>query len=352
MGILVAALILCITCAVLLSETKIVYTLRRRIFYFFAFILIFSVRTFVEPSSLPDLPVYQDVFELSNYASLGEILKGEYLSVGEIGFLLLCKLSSIISDNFHFLLAIISVIWICLYFNLFKKYSPYYAVPVLLLLVTEFPQSLFVLRQHLAIAVWLFAYSSIINRDFKTFLLIAVIATSFHTTGLIFFPIYFLYGMMSKKSFFLCVLLLSVCVLVGFAGLNLINGAMGLSYDNYISGERSGESNLTVFMIRTMYFISYWYFCRTKIFEPGIYRLITTIMILSIIIAFWGTSFSLTGRIVRYFTPACMLLVPIVMKHIQSKYIRYSYFICIMLLNVYMIFGGSMSEFIKDYTWL
>lgn len=351
MDIIFINLCLCICCAFLLNRTKLAFPTRKKIFYFFAFIQIFYLRTFVNPYSLPDLSVYQNIFEASKYAYFKEIIKGEYLAVGETGYILLCKLCSLATNNFHFLLAVISIIWIYSYFNLFNKYSPYYyAVPILLLFVTEFPQSLFVLRQHLAIAIWLFAYPSIIKRDVKSFILIGILATSFHTTGVFFFPIYFIYGMMERKSFFYIVIALSICTLIGFNSINVINDLMGLSYDNYISGTKSGESNLTAFAIRLIYFLSYWFFCRTKIFEPGINRLVTTVMIFGIVIALCGTSFSLTGRIVRYFTPAVMLLVPIVMYNIKSKVIRYTYFVCILCLNAYITFFGSISEFLVGYS--
>lgn len=350
MSILVLNLFLCVFLALLVSGLKVDYPTRRKIFYILVFIPIFSLRTFVEPSSLPDLPEYENMLDLSKFAGYIEILKGEYFIICEIGYFLLCKLCSSISGNFHFFLSVVSVVWICAYFNLFRKYSPYFAASVLLLLVTEFPQSLFVLRQHLAMAIWLVAYPSVIRRDLKTFLLIGILATSMHTTGLFFFPVYFLYSMMKPKLFLLTVILLSVCIVLGFGALSLINGMWELGYDSYVSGGRKeGESNLTAFTMRLLYFLAYCYFCRSSIFEPGIYRLITTISVLGILLALFGTSFSLTGRIIRYFTPAVMLMVPVVMAHIRQRAVRYLFFASILFLNACSIFLGSMSEYIKDF---
>ena len=349
MTILGINLFLCILYALFLKCAKLKDSDSRKIYFILAFIQIFILRTVVEPNSIPDLATYVDIFDLSKETKVKDILLGEYLMISESGYFLLCKISSLVSDNFHFLLAIISLIWIYSYFNLFKKYSKYFAISIIILLLTEFPQSLFVLRQHLAIAIWLFAYPAIINRNLKNFIFIGILATSMHKTGLFFFPVYFLYGIMSKKTFLPIILLLSFVAFIGFKALDIVNELLGLAYDNYISGNKSGESNLTGFAIRFTYFLSYIFFCRDKIFESGINKLLTTMLVIALILAFWGISFSLTGRIIRYFSPAIMLMVPIVMSNIKCSIIKYIYISCIIILNIYLTFIGSMSEFIVDY---
>ena len=174
MTILGINLFLCILYALFLKCAKLKDSDSRKIYFILAFIQIFILRTVVEPNSIPDLATYVDIFDLSKETKVKDILLGEYLMISESGYFLLCKISSLVSDNFHFLLAIISLIWIYSYFNLFKKYSKYFAISIIILLLTEFPQSLFVLRQHLAIAIWLFAYPAIINRNLKNFIFIGI----------------------------------------------------------------------------------------------------------------------------------------------------------------------------------
>lgn len=101
--------------------------------------------------------------------------------------------------------------------------------------------------------------------------------------------------------------------------------------------------------MRLGYLLSYAFVLKGKVLNAGINRLITVILTFSVILSFFGTSFSLTGRLVRYFTPAAMIMVPIVMMNIKSKYISCLYFIMIFALNFISIFMGSMSEWIKNY---
>lgn len=322
---------------------------RRNVFVCISFLLIFFLKTFVNPNSVPDLKVYIYIYDLVGGFTFKNILIGKADVESEYGYALLCKICHSLSDNFQFLLGAVSLIWCYSYAMFFKRYSPYYAIPILLLLVTEFPQSLFVLRQHLAIAILLFTYPYIINRDFKKFCIVCLCAFLMHKTAVLFFPIYFLYGLKSTKSFIFVTLLTACLCIILFNNLGQLNNNFGLAYDNYITGTKSGFSNLTDFFMRLGYLLSYAFVLKGKVLNAGINRLITVILTFSVILSFFGTSFSLTGRLVRYFTPAAMIMVPIVMKNIRSKYISCLYFIMIFALNFISIFMGSMSEWIKNY---
>lgn len=342
-------LALCSLYALILDSLKIGYKHKRIIYYVLAGIQIFMLRTFAEISSLPDLENYESLFEITREYTFKDVLYGKLIFVAEYGYMLLMKICSWITPNFTFALGIISLIWIIGYYKFFEHYSPYIAVPVLLLLVTEFPQSLFVLRQHLAIAIWLFAYPYIIKRDFIRFLLVGGLAISMHSTAIIFLPVYFLYGVFNKNTWLINSIILAVGCVILFSALEGINDYAELSYGNYITGEKAGNSNLTNAYKYSLYFLSYVFFLRDKIFQDGIYKLLTISIIMGIILSFFGTSFSLTGRLIRYFTPACMLLIPIVMIHIKNPCIRYGYFGTILLLNAISIFVESSREFICNY---
>lgn len=112
--------------------------------------------------------------------------------------------------------------------------------------------------------------------------------------------------------------MVAACVFV-FGYLGQLNDSLGLSYDNYITGTKSGLSNMTDFIMRSAYLISFVYIFKGKVFEEGINRLLLVILLFSTILAFFGTSFSLLGRLVRYFTPAVMIMVPIAMKIFEIK---------------------------------
>lgn len=352
MGLLVANLIWCIIIALILSSCNLSYNRRCNLYSFFAFGGVLILRTFVDPQSLPDLETYLNIWEISTNLTWQQVLKGEGLVISEYGYLIINKLCTSVSKNYQLLFFFVSIIWIYSYHTFFKRYSPHYVVSVLLLLVTEFPQSLFVLRQHLAIGIWLFSFPYVINRDFKRFCMVGLLAFSMHMTSILFFPIYFLYGISDKRRIILVTLVMCAACVILFSSLGSINDRFGLSYENYIVGEKSGFSNLTDFTMRIIYLGSYVFFLKSRVMESGINRLVAVILIFSTALALFGTSFSLTGRLVRYFTPAIMIMVPIVMKNIRNKGLRYIYFIGILALNSMSIFAGSMSEWIRNFKLL
>lgn len=352
MQILIWNLVWCIFLALIISGLPGRFATKRKTYYLIAFGGIFVLRTFVDPNSLPDLDTYLQIFEFAKNLTWSEVLKGEAIVVSEYGYLIVNKLCLEVSNNYQLLFCSIAIIWAISYHKFFLRYSPYYAVPILLLLVTEFPQSLFVLRQHIAMAIWLFAYPYIISRDLKRFCLVGLLAFSMHMTSVLFFPIYFLYGMSDKKKLVIAILLMIVACVFVFGYLNQLNDSLGLSYDNYITGTKSGLSNMTDFIMRSAYLISFIYIFKGRVFEEGINRLLLVILLFSTILAFFGTSFSLLGRLVRYFTPAVMIMVPIAMKNIRNRVLRFGFFGAILLLNAISIFSGSMSEWIKDFKLL
>ncbi|WP_297905096.1 EpsG family protein [uncultured Parabacteroides sp.] len=325
--------------------------LKVRFFYFISFIQLFLLRSYVEPSSIPDLTNYYDWFELTMNFSFIEILRGDLIYLTETGYLLLCKFCSIISESFTFFLSVVSIIWISCYFIYIKKYSPMIMLSVIILLVTEFHQSLFVLRQHLAMAILLLSYPSIIERNLKKFIFISIIAISIHTTALVFIPIYFIYGIITdSKKFIIAVVLLAFIIFLLFKSLDFLNLYFGFSYDNYINGARSGRFNLTTFFISSIYFSSYYFFLRNKIFESGINRLITAAMIICILISFFGTSLNITGRLIRYYNPAILLLTPIVATNMNKISLKIIYIVAIVSINIYITFiDGAFIEFISSY---
>jgi len=352
MQILLFNFVSCILFALVISRINYGYQAKRKLYSFFAFGCLFILRVFVDPDSLPDLETYLQIFDFSRLLTWDEVLKGEAITVSEYGYLIINKICAEITNNYHLLFICISVIWIYSYYKFFNRYSPYYAVPILLLIVTEFPQSIFVLRQHLAMAIWLFAYPYIINRDLKRFCFVGILAFSMHMSSFIFFPIYFLYGVSNKKMFVIAMILVAFGCKLLFGNLGFINESMGLAYDNYITGAKSGHSNMTDFVMRISYLIAFVYIFKGRVFEEGVNRLLLTTLTFSAILAFFGTSFSLLGRLVRYFTPAVMIMIPIAMKNIKSKIMRYGFFGVILLLNSISVYIGSMSEWIKNFKLL
>lgn len=171
---------------------------------FLSFILLFTFHAFKDWNFLPDLGAYAMHFYDSEIYEFKEHL---LYSRMEPGWLLMNHFLFFILPDHIILSVFTSFVIIGSYFFAIKRYSVNYAFSILLFLLITYTQSLFVLRQHMAVAVLFFSIKYIVNRDLKRFLLILLLACSIHMTAIVFLPAYFVYKLKIDKKFFLIVLL-------------------------------------------------------------------------------------------------------------------------------------------------
>lgn len=136
----------------------------------------------------------------------------------EFGYGLLNLLVKNTMDDYNVLLMIISLIILGIKFNWYNRYMPF---PLIALFVnfSSYLGDIFFVRQSLAIAITIFAFRYIVSRSLYKFLFFICIATSIHTTALIFIPAYWIYNMnfSQKKLFFM----LLICVVIDITKINV-----------------------------------------------------------------------------------------------------------------------------------
>ena len=130
------------------------------------FVVLLYLHSCINPNTMEDLPRYCDSFRQWANMALEDILvtyrKTEY------AFLILNWFVSLFTDNFGMFLLVESFIMMLCYYIWCFKYSPYIMLSLLLMLLLTFNQSIFVLRQHLAIAITLLSYPYILNLNSAT----------------------------------------------------------------------------------------------------------------------------------------------------------------------------------------
>lgn len=169
---------------------------------FLSFILLFTFHAFKDWNYLPDLGEYAMHFYDSGFYEFKEHL---LYSRMEPGWLLMNHILFFILPDHIILSVFTSFVIIGSYFFAIKRYSVNYAFSILLFLLITYTQSLFVLRQHMAVAVLFFSIKYIVNRDLKCFLLILLLACSIHMTAIVFLPAYFVYSFNINRKFFLVI---------------------------------------------------------------------------------------------------------------------------------------------------
>lgn len=340
-------LALCLIIVLLIKVTPTEEKTREVFVMYATFILLIFFHTFVDITSVPDLDAYYQEFMSVKQYSWQLILSGE-ASRQERAFLLLMKATQLVGGNFRFFLFVCSLMIITPYYIVAKRYSPYVGLSILIVLLTVYNQSIFVLRQHIAIAISLMSYRYIINRQLLQFLLLFCIATLFHRSAVILLPIYFVYTFNRKVVYGGIVLAAILTYWVDIQKI-IINYAIRFGYEIYIDGSDI-MTNETGAILSVMILICYVIFLGSKVFEPGIKKLVFYALCISAVLNVIGIGLPMIPRLVLYFSVVSFIAVPITFDHIRHDVLRWGYLICLLGAYYYSTFNGSAYEFLEGYS--
>lgn len=302
-----------------------------------------------DPFLYPDISNYYDYFR-------GDFSNATEGTLG-VGYLLLNRVSRLISPSFFLLLMIIATIVIYSYAKFILDYSPFIWLSLLLFILVNYYQSFFLLRQYLAMSVFLFSIKYIIKRDSIKFGLCALLAISFHLTAVIIIPVYFLYGITySTKNIFL-LLIAAIIVIVLFKEAGPYINRVSAYYAHYFEME-SDESAWKRLLMKIYIFFTYLYVCKDKAFDSGINRVVLYCMYISIIINIAGMNMFGVFRLREYFSLADFIGVSIIIKEASllgniKKVLSYGltvvYIILLILSFDSFIKGGNMNNLYQTF---
>ncbi len=348
MFLLLSNIILVIVEALILPNNK----GGRKVFLFLAFTQLFILHAFLDPFVMEDLEGYYLTYETFAKESLYNSIFVGYVGVKmEPGWIVLCKLLGFISSNPRFLLIVTSIVIVGSYLNTAYRYSPLIGLSVLIFLCTTFDQSMFVLRQHTAMAICLMSIPYILKRDFKRFFIIWLLAFGCHMTAIVFLPMFFIYPInIERKYWFYMVLGTIIGVLLISVVFNWV--FHNLWYDSYedTTAENKGGSNLTgFFMILSsmlLYLVSInWNLKKAQGAEKFFFLMLSVGAILSLS----GVGFSPTNRLIKYFMIASVYLIPISIQKFKSQAVRYLIIIAVAGLYILLFLSPSNINYISNY---
>lgn len=314
-----------------------------------AFLFMWYVHSMVDPNSLPDLPTYNEVF-----TSLVRIpwknIPNHWAHQGygysmELGFLYVNKIVGLLISNFTVFLWIYSFFMLLAYFKTIRNYSSNAFLSVLILLLIPYGQSLFVIRQHMAMALLFCTVPFIIERKLIPFLLIiSVTFFTFHHSCLIFLPLYFIYGF-NRKRLILALGVFMLLLSVFWSAISLIG--IYFDYESFIMEAGDELSNVTTFIQFSLFFLLYVFLLGKDVFKNGINKLCFCSLALSVFLN--GMSMGLNlGRITMYYNVFAILSVPISLEYMRSKPLRYiAGGVIILLLMIQAIYGSNNQYFEK-----
>lgn len=315
---------------------------KQKLFCFCAFLVILFVHLFKDDSFLPDLSTDSGgyIVEFENISKIGSIRDFfvSYFMIGgyyhEIGWSLLNYIVSRFTDNFAILQGIVSL-GICAGYSygIYKSSrSPLFSFLFLMLYQSALPQSFYVLRQHLAAALFFILIPAIISNNYKKLIPGYAIAVSLHYSAAVLLP-FFVFFRLGNKLFSFKRIVFSILILVGVFAL-----FENMTYERYADNIEREQSNALGLILTGgvfgMLIISRDVKRKVQMLLDKSELFIQTYMFYSVIICFavLGTA---TGRLTNYFTIFLSISIPYVVRNF-SKTIRittYSVFIafCIIM---------------------
>lgn len=323
---------------------------RNTAYLLISFFFLFLVHAFKDPLSLPDLPEYQEGFYEVRDNGFGYIFSDNVSSLkAERLWHVICKIVSIICPYSLALFVLVSFVILSGYFFSIKRYSPFLWMSVLLVLTGPYDQSLFVVRQHLAMAIVLFSYPFIIEKRFLPFFIVMVLACLFHKTAFIFFPVYFVYH--TKRFKWLAIVMIAGGYIIVGIIVSLLASffeTVGINdYDMYLSSD--GQTNLKMGAYLLSLFLFRIYIMRYRSLEIGINRLLTIILFIGCLISVLGTGLPYTARLNAYYSSVLFLIIPNTAANIADKTIRSIFVIVVLVFSVLMWFNASDRVYSQDY---
>lgn len=281
-----------------------------KIFVFGIFFLLFFVQAIQETTGQNDVFVYKERYE-SYIGWSYELFFKEWNSMKDPVYNLIGFIFLRIGASFEFFKICINAFYIFSIYRLVSKYSAKPGLSIITFVVIgSYGFSFTGLRQTLALAVLMYSYKYLIEKSFIKFSLLVLLATTFHSSAIIFIIAYFAYHM--KKSFF------SLGVLSVFGLIAVINSKALVSlylnlfdavdaYGAYL--EKEEGLTITGFLIYfsilifTLFFV---YNNKWNARDPKLTHLLLISVVFRILSVVWFAEFF---RISMYFSVFDVLLI-------------------------------------------
>lgn len=260
----------------------------------------------------------------------------------EIGFGVLIKVIQLVTLNPQFLFLIVAIIINILIMIFIRKHTEFFELGYFLFIALYFYYSSFnILRQWIAIAIFLYAIRYIYNKNFKKYLLCIFIACTFHKTAIITIPMYFILNMkLNKKN----IIIVSLTILMLYVGLDTIllkansifniNTTKYLNYfnkDDTIGAKGYAYSIITMMTLLIILFTKKQYLLKN---EHGKEDIIMLVIMLAFSIM--GINSMIFSRLQLYFLPYLVVIIPNILKVIIKKQRKFVYAVIMILGFAYM----------------
>jgi len=290
------------------------------------FIQLLFLYVFNDYKIFPDTLDYLRAFDYSLQVGWCDVYKIQHFAPEiklDLGWCYYTKALSFLCSYDRILLFATGIIIIISYFVLIKRYSLIPWLSILLFISTVFYDSLFVLRQNLAVAICLFSIPYIRQRKIFQFSALIFLAFSMHQTAIIFVLLYLLYPLKIDKKFFFIVVSLGILFYMGFHFALNFAATHLIGFEIYNEDIFEGSNNtLLILSLSVLLFvlICYYPFFEINEYDRLLFHMYALFFMIELSrIGLPGT----IGRLNLYFYPAVVLLLPNAIKRIKVPVLKY-----------------------------
>jgi len=230
----------------------------------------------------------------------------------EFGYILLNKIISVFPNGFRILIVACALITLIPIYKLYKEDIAYAPLKILLLVnISIFPMFFSGLRQAIAFAIGIIAYKYVREKNLVKFLLIVVLAFSFHHSAFILCALYPVYHMTLKKKHLIFIVPVMIAIFV--FNRPIFNFLSLLISDLYSGIDVTPTGAFTMIVLFVMFSIfSYVIPDENKMDKETIG--LRNIMLLATCIQFFAPLAGLAMRMNYYFIILIPVIIPKIIK--------------------------------------
>ena len=313
---------------------------KEMIFMVISFISMWYIHSRVNINTVPDLYNYESMFVNTKMMTWKACFG--YVGGMEAGYVVLNKIVSTFTGNYYVFQGLYGFTLLFLYFSSFRRYSPYVIVSILLLLVGTFNISIYVLRQYLAVAIFVASFPLIIDRKMIPYLIICIFAFFIHKSAIICVPIYFMYQL-RPKYLFLSMVLLTLGIFFLLDAFMIFSVETISDFEEYLGRNVTDSQSYIGAVIEGIILFIYVYTFRRIVWEEGIHKLIFILLILSVLvnIAIIGRPGTLS-RLSSFYETATLYALPLILATKKDLLYKIACVACVFFLRVFPTFFGSI----------
>jgi len=293
-------------------------TTREKLFYymivFLAMLPLFCVMAFRYNVGTDYLKTYTQrfIWHLDGY-ELGEIF--------EPGFILLIDVIQIFTTNPYWLFIICAILFCFFTYKAIYQQSNNVAYSVLILVIGgSYFASLNLMRNFIALAIFLYAFKYIKSRNFIKYTIFSIIATTFHISIMVLYPLYFIYKIKINPK----IAITSIIIVI--ITMPLLDKIFEYIISNFVGGYawyyNKNDSNITLltstiiinFVITIIQII---YYKQNK--DDTLYNMYFKIQLIILIISLCSGILPMTRRLILVPSFLQILTIPYITKSEKNR---------------------------------